>query len=196
MISLDLELFRLINSWAGVNLFLDGAIIFSASWFLYFMIAIVLLFPAISYLFSGFYGFWQKNKELFITMLLSSFVARFLFTELIRILYYRPRPFIVPPEILVKSQIYVTQLLPHVSSSSFPSGHASFAFALALAVYYYYPKTGGVFFVLAVLMGAARVAAGVHWPLDILGGAVIGIITAWIVHNLWEKIKKARNGLD
>ena len=45
-------------------------------------------------------------------------------------------------------------------------------------------------------MGAARVAAGVHWPLDILGGAVIGIITAWIVHNLWEKIKKARNGLD
>src|SRR3989338_7392683 len=155
MISLDLELFRLINSWAGVNLFLDGAIIFSASWLLYFMIAIVLIFPAISCLFSGFYGFWRRNKDFFITMLLSSFVARFLFTELIRILYYRPRPFVIPPEILVKSQIYVTQLLPYASSSSFPSGHASFAFALAWAVYYYYPKTGVIFFVFAVFIGSS-----------------------------------------
>ncbi|MBI2122097.1 MAG: phosphatase PAP2 family protein [Candidatus Sungbacteria bacterium] len=178
---LDLELFSILNSLAGINEFWDGIIIFLASWTLYFMIAGVVIFPIIPYISSGFYGFWRKNKEFFLTALLSSFIARFLLTELIRILYYRPRPFSIAPEILAKSQVYVIQLLPHASSSSFPSGHAAFAFALAFAVYYYYPRLGGVFFAVAILMGAARVAAGVHWPLDILGGAVAGIGSAWLL---------------
>jgi membrane-associated phospholipid phosphatase len=33
-------------------------------------------------------------------------------------------------------------------------------------------------------MGVARIYAGVHWPLDIVGGAVVGILSAWFIHWL------------
>jgi membrane-associated phospholipid phosphatase len=35
-------------------------------------------------------------------------------------------------------------------------------------------------------MGLARVVAGVHWPLDILGGAIIGILSTWIIYQFFN----------
>jgi undecaprenyl-diphosphatase len=42
-------------------------------------------------------------------------------------------------------------------------------------------KWGIVFFAGAILMGLARIIAGIHWPVDILVGALIGILSAWFV---------------
>jgi undecaprenyl-diphosphatase len=70
---------------------------------------------------------------------------------------------------------------------SFPSGHAAIFFAIATAVYLYNKKLGIWFFVVAILMGMARIFVGVHWPSDILGGAVIGIISGIIVGKIFKK---------
>jgi len=83
----------------------------------------------------------------------------------------------------------VRQLIFHESSGSFPSGHAAFSFAVAMGVYYYYPKTSILFFLASIAMGLGRVSAGVHWPSDILGGAVVGIFSAWLIDFIIKKFK-------
>ncbi len=63
---------------------------------------------------------------------------------------------------------------------SFPSGHTTTSFALAVVIGRYYRRWEAVFFALAIGVGLSRVYVGVHFPGDILGGAVIGIVTAII----------------
>ena len=84
---------------------------------------------------------------------------------------------------------YAVKQLVSENHCSFPSGHAAFFFALAMAVYFFNKKWGLVFFSAAILMTIARVISGVHYPTDILGGAVIGVATAYIVFYFAEKIK-------
>lgn len=63
---------------------------------------------------------------------------------------------------------------------SFPSGHATFMFALAYAMYTFDKRAGIVLFAFAILTGVARVLAGVHFWYDIIGGACVGVFVACI----------------
>lgn len=94
--------------------------------------------------------------------------------ELIRAVYGRVRPF----EALGLKTLFTE------TSASFPSGHATFFFALATAVYLYNRRWGWWFFAAALLISLARVAAGVHYPSDIFGGALVGIVVATLVYRL------------
>ena len=58
---------------------------------------------------------------------------------------------------------------------SFPSGHMAGSVAVARALSRNYPKAGAAAGIAAVAIGASRVAMGAHWPLDVAGGAVIGL---------------------
>ncbi len=69
----------------------------------------------------------------------------------------------------------ITPLFNPGDSNSFPSGHAAFFFALALAVYAVDQKFGQWLIAGATIISLARVMAGVHWPLDILGGLALAI---------------------
>lgn len=57
---------------------------------------------------------------------------------------------------------------------SFPSGHTTLAFALAAAVGLRWPRWRAVSLGLAAAVGLSRVALGLHWPTDVLAGAVLG----------------------
>jgi undecaprenyl-diphosphatase len=60
-------------------------------------------------------------------------------------------------------------------ASSFPSTHMAVAFAIATAIYLYgHRRLGPALFLLAFVIGFGRVAAGVHYPIDILAGAIVG----------------------
>jgi undecaprenyl-diphosphatase len=70
-------------------------------------------------------------------------------------------------------------------SYSFPSGHAASAFAGAWLLRYHYPKLTPLWFAIAVLTGFSRVYLGVHYPGDVLSGAVSGTVlaeaTRWLI---------------
>lgn len=77
---------------------------------------------------------------------------------------------------------------PH--DPSFPSNAAAVSFALAAGMWFTNRKAGAVLFVLALLWSFARVYCGVHYPLDIVGGAAIGIVISYIIYKFfWPAIE-------
>ena len=162
--TVDIQLFYLLNSLAGQSHILDGIIVFFASYLAYIL--------GISFLALVFFSQYPKREkwEIFWVTAISSLVARFGVAELIRLFYHRPRPFAALPN--------VHQLLTD-SAYAFPSGHATFFFAMATALYLYNKKWGVWFFIATVFITVGRVIAGIHYPSDIIGGAVIGIVVAY-----------------
>ena len=67
---------------------------------------------------------------------------------------------------------------------SFPSGHTAQAFALSITIFLHDRKVGWLFLAGAFAIGVARVLANVHYPVDILGGALIGTLVAVIVEKV------------
>lgn len=70
------------------------------------------------------------------------------------------------------------------AGGAFPSEHTTVAFALAVTVYMHDRKIGLYFLVSALLIGAARVLANVHYPIDIVGGAFLGTIVAVFIERI------------
>ncbi len=70
---------------------------------------------------------------------------------------------------------------------AFPSGHATFFMALAISIFFFHKKTGYWFMLAALLVGLARIMAGVHSPVDILGGFVLGALVAYLVKYIYDK---------
>jgi undecaprenyl-diphosphatase len=69
--------------------------------------------------------------------------------------------------------------IPH--SASFPSGHSATAFAGATMLGYFVPRAAPAFYVLAAAIAYSRLYVGAHYPLDVLGGAAIGLATALLL---------------
>ncbi|HQT83060.1 MAG TPA: phosphatase PAP2 family protein, partial [Candidatus Paceibacterota bacterium] len=159
MMALDTQLFYALNSLAGHSPVLDWLIVFCASYLAY--IVGILFFVTVY--FSSYPV--RKKWEIFWVTSIASVVSRFGVAEVIRFFYHRVRPFNALPNV---HNLFTD------SAWSFPSGHATFFFAMATALYFYNKTWGTWFFIAAAVITIGRVAAGVHYPLDIIGGAVIG----------------------
>jgi undecaprenyl-diphosphatase len=96
----------------------------------------------------------------------------------------RPRPSSVytHPEPLVHA--------PH--DPSFPSGHAATSFACATTLSFFAPRLAPAFFVLAAAIAWSRVYVGVHYPLDVLAGAVLGVAVAIALRRLLAGLPRSR----
>lgn len=94
--------------------------------------------------------------------------------QMISHLWERPRPFVGHPAL-------THVLSARTSDPSFPSDHAAAAFAIAFAVLAFSRWTGAAFLTVAVLIGLSRVALGMHYPSDVLAGAVVGLAAATLV---------------
>lgn len=165
LVSLDINTFGWINNLAGQFPWLDAAGVFFAKYLSFFLIASVFLI------------FWRKRFLIFQSFS-AAILARFGIVELIRFLWERPRPFV---------ENHVHLLLDKVNQAAFPSGHAAFFFALSSIIFLYNKKTGSFFFLASFLICLARVFCGIHWPLDILAGMLIGIFSAWLIRKTFRK---------
>jgi undecaprenyl-diphosphatase len=85
------------------------------------------------------------------------------------LIWVDPRPFVVD---------HTVPLIAHNADNGFPSDHTALATGIALVVVWWHRRFGLALVALAVLLGAARVAAHVHHVPDILGGLAAGLLAA------------------
>jgi undecaprenyl-diphosphatase len=76
------------------------------------------------------------------------------------------------------------------SGFSFPSSHAVNNFAAATILSFYYRKYIGAFYLFAALIAFTRLYVGVHYPSDVLGGALIGAAVSLCIIAIWKTIEK------
>ena len=100
-----------------------------------------------------------------------------LIVAILNALFFRPRPF---------DEIGVTTLLYRPTDSSFPSNSAAVLFGLGFAIWLGNRPIGKIFLLIAVIHSFARLIAGMHYPLDIIGGASIGALTALTARWLFK----------
>ena len=87
----------------------------------------------------------------------------------------------------------LTALVAEHDPYSFPSGHTCAAFAAACGWRSHLPKGwGNIALICAILMGFSRLYVGVHFPTDVLCGALIGTLSAWLVHKGKKKLSHSK----
>ncbi len=171
---MDLYLFNLIHGFSRKWWSLDWIGVFFASYLGYFLIlaALVLFLKQKK---------WHEKIYFFSFISLSLILSRGIIAEAVKFFAERPRPF------------SVLNFQPLIEASgvnaSMPSGHMAFYFALAIAIFFFNKKIGWYFLGAAILMGIARIFTGVHWPLDILAGAAIGIASVFLVKKIIPVVK-------
>ena len=87
-------------------------------------------------------------------------------SESISAIYVRRRPFVAVPQVKL--------LVPHSADGGMPSHHIVFMVALFTTVFFYQKRLATLLALLTLLTGIARVVAGIHYPSDIVVGAVLG----------------------
>jgi undecaprenyl-diphosphatase len=102
----------------------------------------------------------------------------------IKALVDRPRPPLryAEPKTLVD--------VPH--DASFPSGHAATSFAAATMLAFAFPRFAPFLYVLAAAVAFSRVYVGVHYPLDVIGGALLGALVAIALRRLVVSRQRSR----
>ena len=162
------SLFNTINGWPG-NRLADNLMIFAAKDLIFLAFVAFLVAAARAYRRRG------------LPVLIGSGVTlafAFGFGLIAASLHTEKRPF----------QSHHAQLLiNHAPGQSFPSDHATAAFALALATLVFLSRPiGAALLAAAVLIGFARIYCGVHYPADILGSFFVSLLAlpiGWAVHN-------------
>ena len=167
--------FAMIHGLSGRNFFADITGIFFAEWLPYFL---VLGFFVVVFLQKG----TRRRIYLFAEGTLAVILSRGVVTPVIQYFWHEMRPY----------DFYGISPLVTTSGWSFPSAHMTLFFALATALWFSAKSRakGLWYFLLPALIGVARIYAGLHWPLDIIGGAAIGIASALLVRWLLAGSRK------
>ena len=122
----------------------------------------------------------KKGRTVVLLIIPVIFLSDQLAAKVLKPLIERPRPCVALPDVYM--------LVDIKRSWSFPSAHAANFFAVATYFNYFYPKYRWIYFSAAFLVALSRVSIGVHYPLDIIAGGILGATCALFVIYSWQGI--------
>jgi membrane-associated phospholipid phosphatase len=136
-------------------------------------------------------GYYQNDRVMLIRGMEqgSSAIAATLLSMLLKYSIDRPRPFDTYSDLDARI---------HPKSPSFPSGHTCSAFATATTLCFLYPKWYVIVpsSIYACMIGYSRLDLGVHYPTDVIAGAILGSLSSVGVHILYKKLLSNGNYLN
>lgn len=170
-------IFLFLYGFAHQSAMLDQLIVFFAFYFPYLVIIVagvfILMHHEVLKAEAPEKVFWEKKKEISKAFLAGLFA--WLIAQGLKFLLALARP---------ATALGSISPLLQKNDYAFPSGHATFFMALAVSIYFFHKKAGYIFMLAALIIGLARVMAGVHFPADVLGGLVLGALVACLVKNM------------
>lgn len=171
---MNYEGFQWINNWAGQSSLLDGTMLALTNSVPYVAVALLL--------FLWFSGNNKNNFEKRYTAIYAAFstIIALLINSIIHLVYYHPRPFMAH---------HVHLLVNHAADSSFVSDHAVLVFAIAWTILLRNERIKYPVFIWAILVAVSRIYIGVHYPVDVMGSALIAFGTSmFFIHysKKWE----------
>jgi undecaprenyl-diphosphatase len=172
------QIFFNLYSLAHQSCFLDKIIILFAEYLPY-----LLVFWVLVYAFKNDFGKFDfknpfkivKKRFSFIFNMFFPALAGWVIVSFLKGVVSYPRPFVLYQEI-------VRPLFVHGGMDSFPSGHAAFFGALALSAFLVDKKMGYWVLLASILIGVGRIISGVHFPIDILIGYLIGLLVVLLFY--------------
>lgn len=168
----NISLFFKIFGLARKSELLDKIMIFGAE-YLIFATFILAVFFALR-------GGAREKKALILTVIAIAAAEVIIF--LAHLIYYEPRPYLT---------YQLIPLIKHTPDAAFPSGHTTIMMTIAWSFVFYKSKFGPLILLLALWVGFARIFVGVHYPFDIVGGIITGLIGAggaWLIKNRLFKL--------
>ena len=177
-LQLDKDLFLIINnsleSWFN-DLFLGGL---TLAGYLHVLLPIALFYL---------YRIDKKNFRKNSLILISAVLLGGLLVQILKKIVARPRPLKEMEPLLQAGKIKIHNLFYAYRESSFPSGHTQAAFSTATALICINRKHTFYLLLIASLMGLSRIYVGVHFPLDVICGAALGVIMSLVVFRMAKK---------
>jgi len=164
------SLFFLIFNLHNQSVILDDLMIFGARY--------LILFAFLLFFILAFKGRVKEKKAFLLVILTLPIVVLIIMG--IHMFVVEPRPFVT---------YHLTPLYPYNPDASFPSRHASFMAVIAGAYIYFKSKWSALFLIFMLWVGISRIYVGIHYPLDILGGFIVGIISLIISVQLVKFLK-------
>ncbi|MFL0405172.1 undecaprenyl-diphosphatase [Bacillus nitratireducens] len=175
---LNIDAFRAINDLGKQYSSLNSTMVFLAEYMVYFLGLIIMA-----------YWFTQSRKnKMMIIQAMVAFGTAEIIGKLAGNLHLNYQPFAVLPN--------VNKLVDHAVDNSFPSDHTILFFSICFSFWLVRKKTGWLWLVLAFCVAISRIWVGVHYPFDVVTGALIGIISALFSYWLTPKITSIKQLLN
>lgn len=176
---MHVDLFLFFNSFVNQTPLFDQVLFFVAEYLWVILVLLVEVIVIAPRLVGKKGGLRMVSRQALVALLAAA--TAWSVATIIKYFSISPRPFVIVPEAILLFE-QMTPLLPLEALDSFPSGHTSFVMALGVAMYLMRPRIGVWFVIAALLVGVSRIIVGVHWPLDILGGIIVGAFVAWVLY--------------
>jgi undecaprenyl-diphosphatase len=179
MIEINNSIFYLFYNLAHQSRVFDNLIIFIAEVLPYILVVTAFLFLFLHEDKSDTVSIVEIFKKRFkeIALVFGATLLAWVFSFALKQLFMLERPFI---KFLDVSPLWAE------SGYAFPSSHSTFFMALAFSLYFSHKKVGYVFMFFALLIGISRIIAGVHFPVDIFGGFVLGGGIAYAIELFYK----------
>lgn len=161
----NLSLFFLVFGLNNKSQILDWLMIFGAEYVIYFTLILIFI--------TAFRSTFKERRAFVLAIVSIPLVI--VLIKIIHLFIFQPRPF---------ENLDIIPLIKGEADASFPSRHASLMTAISFPYLFYKSKWALLFLFLMLWVGIARVYVGVHYPIDILGGFITGLVSFLLTRQI------------